>query len=370
MSDTVVIAMSGGVDSSVCAQMMVEQGYNCVGMTMRLYKGKEAEAASCSTKSCCGSESVDDARLVAETLGIPYYAINFRQEFWDEVIEVFASNYFEGKTPSPCILCNEKLKFKSLFDKAKEIGASKVCTGHYAKVIFDEDTGRYQLLRGKDRSKDQSYFLFSMTQQMLAQTWFPLGDYTKDQIRKMAHQGNLVTANKRESQDICFIPDGNYAGFLERHFPKRLPKKGNIMHVDGTKLGEHEGVYQYTIGQRKGLVGGAKRPLYVVGIDSATQTVQVGHKEHTLAKSFEAERVNWISVNPKIGETIAAAVKIRSRSEEAVATITRTSETEVLVEFSLPQNAITPGQACVFYDKDKVLGGGWITRKGHEDPDR
>lgn len=366
MKETMVIAMSGGVDSSVCAQMMVEKKYNCVGMTMRLYKGKEAEE-SCNplTKSCCGHESVDDARLVAQTLNIPYYAINFREEFWTEVIEKFAQNYFSGKTPSPCILCNEKLKFKTLYEKALEIGAKKVCTGHYARIRFDEQTSRYQLLRGIDKAKDQSYFLFSMTQKMLSQTLFPLGEYTKPQIREMAGLGKLVTANKPESQDICFIPDGDYAGFLERHFEKRLPGKGGIKHVDGTVLGEHNGIHRYTIGQRRGLIGGSKEPLFVVDIDVKENIVIVGYKEHTFFKGFTAGVINWISYEPEIGESITCGVKIRSRSPEAIGKITRLQKGRVKVEFETKQSAVTPGQACVFYEGEKVIGGGWI-EEGHK----
>ena len=352
----VVVAMSGGVDSSVCAAMMHEEGLDSVGMTMRLWKGEEAESCD-NPSSCCGAESVEDARLVCETLGIPYFAINFREEFWKEVVEVFAKEYFAGRTPSPCILCNEKLKFDTLYKKALEIGAEKVCTGHYARITFED--GRWQLLRGVDASKDQSYFLFSMTQEQLSKTLFPLGTYTKPQIRQMASDYNLVTANKPESMDICFIPDGDYAGFLERHFPD-LAKPGPVRHVDGQTLGEHGGIHRVTIGQRKGLGIAFSEPLYVAGIDAAQNEVIVGPKASVLRLSFTIERVNWIKRIPELGEEIPLSIRIRSRGNEAPGTVTRLPDNRAKITYQTPQKAITPGQACVFYTGDYVFGGGWI----------
>jgi len=356
----VVIAMSGGVDSSVCAQMMKEEGFDCIGMTMRLWKGEEAESASCSDKSCCGAESVEDARLVCDTLGIPYYAINFREEFWKEVVEVFANEYFAGRTPSPCILCNERLKFDTLYKKALEVGAEKVCTGHYARIEYCDQSGRWHLLRGVDRSKDQSYFLFSMTQEQLSKTLFPLGEYTKPQIREMAADGGLVTARKPESQDICFIPDGDYAAFLERHFPSKVPKGGRVHHVDGRDLGEHGGVHRVTVGQRKGLGIAFGEPLYVTGIDYKGRTVQVGPRSASLKSSFTCSRVNWIAKEPAVGEELVLDVRIRSRGPESRARVRALKGGRALVEFEEPQHAITPGQAAVFYEGDRVFGGGWI----------
>jgi tRNA-uridine 2-sulfurtransferase len=358
----VVIAMSGGVDSSVCAFRMNEQGYDCVGMTMRLWKGPEAEAASCSDKSCCGAESVEDARLVCETLDIPFYAINFREEFWSEVVEVFAGEYAAGRTPSPCILCNEKLKFDTLYKKALEVGAERVCTGHYAQIKFNEETERWNLLKGVDHNKDQSYFLFSMTQEQLSKTLFPLGTNTKPEIREMASDADLVTANKPESQDICFIPDGDYAAFLEKHFPQFRGKEGTIRHVDGRELGTHQGVHRFTVGQRKGLRVAFSEPLYVTGVDAATQEVRVGPREATLSQSFTAERVNWISVVPEIGESIECEVRIRSRGPQSRGRITRLADDRAEVVFDAPQSSVTPGQATVFYRGDEVIGGGWICR--------
>ncbi len=357
---TVVVAMSGGVDSSVAAKMMVDQGYRAVGMTMRLYKGAEAEGASCSTQSCCGEESVDDARLVANTLGIPYYAINFKQEFWDEVITVFADQYFAGRTPSPCILCNQKLKFESLYDKAMEIGAAYVVTGHYARIGFDTVNGRWNLIRGKDRNKDQSYFLFGMTQEQLSKTLFPCGEFSKPEIRQFAEEGDLVTAKKRESQDICFIPNGDYAGFLERHFPERAQAaKGKIKKADGTILGDHNGIHSLTIGQRKlGVAFG--QPLYVSGIDAVTKEVTVGERHQVEKREMTVSRVNWIAKEPNVGDSYKLSVRIRSRGPESVATVTALENNRAEVVFDEPQLAITPGQAAVFYDEDKVFGGGWI----------
>lgn len=361
MREKVVIAMSGGVDSSVCAQMMVDLGYECVGMTMRLWKGPEAEEVSCSTQSCCGAESVEDARLVAESLGIPYYAVNFRQEFWDNVVKTFAEEYFAGRTPSPCILCNEKMKFDTLYKKALEIGASKICTGHYARILFDETTGRWNLLRGIDRNKDQSYFLFGMTQEQLSKTLFPVGDYTKDKIRAMAGAANLVTAKKPESMDICFIPDGDYAAFLERHFPDMVPdKKGLVKHVDGRVLGEHKGIHSVTVGQRKGLGIAFGEPLYVTEVKPVTNEVIVGGQQDLYRHEFTVSGLNWILEQPPEGETRKVTVRIRSRGPEIAADISSLPGKRARVVFEMPHHAVTPGQAAVFYDGEKVYGGGWI----------
>jgi len=361
MKKTVVIAMSGGVDSSVCAQMMVDKGYRCIGMTMRLWKGEEVESNSCSTKSCCGAESVDDARLVAERLNMPYYPINFKEEFWEKVVTVFAKEYFNGRTPSPCILCNEKLKFDTLYKKALEIGAEKVCTGHYARIVFDDKSGRWNLLRGKDRAKDQSYFLFSMTQEQLSKTLFPCGEYTKPQIREMAEKGELVTAKKPESMDICFIPDGDYASFLERHFPEMAAEaKGKVTHADGTILGDHKGIHSVTVGQRKGLGIAFGKPLYVSNINPTTKEVTVGSREQALKNTTVVERVNWIVEEPEVGQSFKLKVKIRSKSPESDAIVTALEGNKAKVTFETPQLAITPGQAAVFYIEEKVFGGGWI----------
>lgn len=356
----VVIAMSGGVDSSVCAALMAQAGYDCIGMTMRLWKGEEAETASCSAQSCCGAESVEDARLVCETLGIPFFAINFRQEFWDEVVKVFATEYASGRTPSPCILCNEKLKFDTLYKKAVEVGADKVCTGHYARIEFDEESGRWQLLRGKDNRKDQSYFLFSMTQDQLSKTLFPLGGNTKDEIRGLARDAKLVTANKPESQDICFIPNGDYAAFLEKYFPEIAAKRGKVRHVSGEVIGEHQGIHRVTVGQRKGLQIAFGEPLYVTRIDAEKGEVWVGPREATQSREFTAARMNWIARVPGLNEAISLQIRIRSRSPEAQGTVYPLEGGRARVVFDTPQHAVTPGQAAVLYDGDRVFGGGWI----------
>ncbi len=357
----VVIAMSGGVDSSVCAALMNEAGYDCIGMTMRLYKGAEAEGASCSDKSCCGADSVEDARLVCETLDIPFYAINFRDEFWKEVVEVFANEYHNGRTPSPCILCNEKLKFDTLYKKALEVGAEKICTGHYAQIAFNEETNRWNLLRGADSNKDQSYFLFSMTQEQLSKTLFPLGKNTKPEIRSLAADHKLITANKPESQDICFIPDGNYAAFIERHFPHLTKPSGKIRHTDGRLLGEHQGIHRVTIGQRKGLGVAFGEPLYVTHIDATTNEVIVGPASDTRRLTFTAERLNWISHSPSPGDSFHLSIRVRSRGPESPGTVHVLDGGRAQITFDTPQKAITPGQATVFYQDDTVFGGGWIT---------
>lgn len=354
----VVIAMSGGVDSSVCGLLMQNEGYECIGMTMRLWSGREKG----SEKTCCGSKSVEDARLVAERIGFPFYAINFQKEFWKEVIEPFANAYFSGSTPSPCILCNEKMKFDSLYEKALSIGAHKVCTGHYARIEFDHDKKRWLLKKGVDEKKDQSYFLFSMTQEQLSNTLFPLGEYTKPQIREIALKAGLVTAKKSESQDICFIPDGDYASFLKTHFPDRLPPKGTVKHTDGQILGEHNGIHQVTIGQRRGLNVAFGLPLYVTAIDPQKNEVTLGEREQTNQNACYLTRVNWIAALPDEDQSYRLKVKIRARSKEVWAKVTSKRDNRALIEFDEPQHAITPGQAAVFYEDDVVFGGGWIEK--------
>lgn len=352
----VVIAMSGGVDSSVCGVLMKNQGYECIGMTMRLWTPKVQK----SSKSCCGSESVEDARLVAEKIGFPFYAINFQKEFWKDVIEVFANEYFSGKTPSPCILCNERMKFDALYQKALSIGAEKVCTGHYARIEHDTDRNRWLLRKGVDITKDQSYFLFSMTQEQLSNTLFPLGDFTKPEIRQMAHQEGLVTASKAESQDICFIPNNDYASFLKEHFPNKIPQKGSIKHIDGTVLGEHQGIHSATIGQRKGLGVAFGQPLYVTAIDPQKNEIILGDHTSTLSQTFYIKNATWVYEEPQIGHSYPLNIKIRARSKEVKGVVTPLENGRAKVEFDEPQSAVTPGQAAVFYLEDYVFGGGWI----------
>ncbi len=355
----VVIAMSGGVDSSVCALMMKDEGYDCVGMTMRLWKGPEAEKLSCDSKSCCGAESVEDARLVCDTIDIPYYAINFKEEFWTNVVEKFADEYCKGRTPSPCILCNEKMKFDSLYKKCLEVGAEKVCTGHYARIKYNSDRDRWILMKGLDNAKDQSYFLFSMTQEQLSKTLFPLGSYTKPKIREMAKEANLITASKPESMDICFIPDGDYAAFIERHFPEKIPPKGPVKTADGQTVGSHKGIHSYTIGQRKGLNIAFGKPLYVSNINPKTNEIRVGSLGETQKTSCTVSNVTWVAYDGS-EKKYQATVKLRSKSPEANAYIYPKEDGGALIEFEKPQHAITPGQAAVFYQGDDVLGGGWI----------
>lgn len=352
----VVIAMSGGVDSSVCGALMKAAGYDCVGMTMRLWSGREKG----SSQSCCGAESVEDARLVAEKIGFPFYAINFQKEFWDEVIEVFANEYFNGRTPSPCILCNEKMKFDALYKKALAIGAEKVCTGHYARVEYNKEMDRWHLRKGVDLAKDQSYFLFSMNQEQLSNTLFPLGEFTKPQIREMAKKEELVTASKPESQDICFIPNNDYVSFLQQHFSDRIPKQGTFRHTDGSVLGQHAGIHSATIGQRKGLGAAFGRPLYVTAIDTNKNEIIMGDQESTLGREFYIERANWVYCEPTLNQAYPLLIKIRARSKEVSGQVIPLEDRCAKIIFDEPQNAITPGQAAVFYHDDYVFGGGWI----------
>lgn len=351
----VVVAMSGGVDSSVCGTLMKNMGYDCVGMTMRLWTPQKS-----SSKSCCGSESVEDARLVAEKIGFPFYAINFQKEFWKEVIEVFAEQYFSGKTPSPCILCNERMKFDALYKKAISIGAEKVCTGHYARIEYDSARNRWLLRKGVDLVKDQSYFLYSMTQEQLSKTLFPLGGFTKPEIREIAKQEGLVTANKPESQDICFIPNNDYISFLRDHFPDRIPAKGEIKHTDGTKLGEHAGIHSATIGQRKGLGVAFGRPLYVTSIDAGKNEIVLGDHEATIKQEFYVKNTTWVYQEPQIGQSYPLKIKVRARTREVDGVVTALEDRRAKIVFNEPQSAITPGQAAVFYIEDYVFGGGWI----------
>lgn len=352
----VIIAMSGGVDSSVCGLLMQNEGYECIGMTMRLWSGREKG----SNKSCCGSQSVEDARLVAERLGFPFYAINFQKDFWKEVVEVFADEYFKGRTPSPCILCNEKLKFDSLYQKALSIGAEKVCTGHYARIEFNEEMQRWHLRKGVDLRKDQSYFLFSMTQEQLSKTLFPLGSYTKPEIRQMALDADLVTAKKAESQDICFIPDNDYVSFLKKHFPNKIPQKATIKDDSGRVLGENEGVHSVTVGQRRGLGVAFGQPLYVTAIDANKNEITLGEREKTHSASFTVKKPTWSYQEVEVGQEYPLLIKIRARSKEVSGRVIPLEDGRAKVIFDEPQHAVTPGQAAVFYKDDYVFGGGWI----------
>jgi tRNA-specific 2-thiouridylase len=352
----IVVAMSGGVDSSVTAALLKEQGHEVIGMTMQIwdYAGFTSEHGE-TFGSCCSLDDVHDARRVAESLDIPFYVVNFERDFQQQVIDRFCDDYFAGRTPNPCVLCNQVLKFELLLRRARELEADYLATGHYARIVAEDDG--YALRKGLDPAKDQSYFLYTLTQAQMERVLFPLGGMTKDEVRAHAARFALRVAEKAESQDICFVPDGDYVRFLEE---ERGAGKmdGEIVHVSGTVLGRHRGTYRYTIGQRRGLGISWPSPLYVVGIDAASRQVLVGEKEHLSVASLTLHGVNW-SLSAPDGP-LRASCRIRYRHREVPSTITPLDGGRAKVEFDQPQKGVTPGQAAVFYDGDRVLGGGWI----------
>jgi tRNA-specific 2-thiouridylase len=366
----IAVAMSGGVDSSAAAALLKEQGHELVGFTMQLWNQRRGisvdENGEPLPSRCCSLDDVYDARRVAEELGFPFYVLNLEKEFERDVVQPFVNSYLDGETPIPCVACNSRLKFASLDKLAASLGCEKVATGHYARVEFDEATNRYRLLRGRDPQKDQSYFLWELTQDQLSRSLFPLGELSKSDARQAARQSHLAVAEKKESQEICFVPDGDYAGFIDRYLgaeqqTDRLPGSGEIVTTTGAVLGNHSGIHRYTVGQRRGLGISDARPLYVLKVDSQTNRVTVGYDDELLSDDFTAAGVNWIALdNPT--ETVRAEVRVRYRHTAAPATITPISSGRVRVNFDEPQRAITPGQATVFYRGDEVLGGGWIVK--------
>ena len=356
--ERIVVGMSGGVDSSVAAALVAEAGGEAVGVTMRVWGRDEPSRFG----SCCGSEAVDDARRVAERLGIPYYVLNMADEFDRAVIGPFARAYADGRTPVPCVACNADLKFGSLLARARAWDATAVATGHYARIRRDPDTGRVSLWRAHDLWKDQSDFLWPLTQAQLAAARFPVGELTKDEVRAQARRLGLVTADKPDSQEICFVPDGDYRGFLRRRDP-RLFRPGAIVTLDGQPLGRHAGIAGFTIGQRKGLGLSTSRPLYVVDLDPVSDRVVVGEAPDLERDRLVASRVNFIDGAPPTAP-LRVSARIRHNHQPAAATLRPLDGNRAEVEFDQPQRAITPGQSCVWYDGDRVVGGGVIDPPG------
>jgi len=354
----VVVAMSGGVDSSVAAALLREQGHEVIGITMNLYSLPKEVCRSENLRSCCGWQAQADANRVAIALGIPHYVVDFRREFERTVVEDFSREYGRGRTPNPCIRCNQFIKFDLLLERARNLEADYMATGHYAQVEFDPATDRYLLKKGKDRDKDQSYFLYTLTQAQLAMTLFPLGGLTKKDVRIIAARLALPVAQKEESQEICFVPDRNYAKFLRARIPQAF-RPGPILDLQNRIIGEHEGIIHFTVGQRKGMGIAAPHPLYVLSIDAETNTIVVGKNEELYRSRLEASDVNLIALE-KLAESKPVQAKVRYRHAEAKAMISPLEGGRIRVEFEKPQRAITPGQAVVFYDGDAVVGGGII----------
>jgi tRNA-specific 2-thiouridylase len=354
----VVVAMSGGVDSSVAAALLQEKGYEVIGITMNLYSLSKEVCRSENLKSCCGWRAKEDANRVAIALGIPHYVVDFRREFERTVIEDFSREYGRGRTPNPCIRCNQFIKFDLLLERARNLAADYVATGHYAQIVLDPAAGRYLLKKARDRDKDQSYFLYMMTQAQLAKTLFPLAGLTKKDVRNIAAGLALPVAQKEESQEICFVPDRNYAKFLREWIPQAF-RPGPILDLQKRVLGEHEGIVHFTVGQRKGMRIAARHPLYVLAIDAETNAIVVGRNEDLYRSRLEASGVNFISIE-KLAEPKPVRAKIRYKHAEARATISPLEGDRIRVEFEKPQRAVTPGQAVVFYDGEAVVGGGII----------
>ena len=359
MAEKVLVAMSGGVDSSVAAYLLQQQGYECIGVTMRLYENETAGIPRGHT--CCSLDDVEDARAVAYDLGMPYYVLNFTEEFDEKVIRKFVQVYQNGGTPNPCIDCNRYLKFDHLLNRARELGCDYIATGHYVQRWQDEN-GRWGLRKNDDPGKDQSYVLYSLTQDQLAHTLFPLGGMHKDAVRAVAEEQGLCNARKHDSQDICFVPDSDYASFIRRRTGKDYPS-GNFVLADGTVLGKNKGVISYTVGQRKGLGVSYKIPLYVCGIDPANGNITLGSESELYSRVLYARDVNLISV-PEIKGKMYVTAMVRYRGREEKATVTDEGDGVIKLVFDKPQRAVTKGQAVVMYDGDTVVGGGTICKVG------
>jgi len=364
----IAIAMSGGVDSSAVAAVLQEQGHPIVGLTMQLWNQRrlpELQGEGPKQHRCCSLDDVYDAKRVAQHLNFPHYVVNFEQQFEQRVVRPFVDQYLAGRTPIACTNCNTDVKFEPLLRMARQIGAERLATGHYARIRRNEQTQRWELLRARDESKDQSYFLWGLSQEQLSRSEFPLGELTKDEVRALARRTNLPVAEKPESMELCFVPTGNYVQFIQAYSKDAgislSQSEGEIVTEDGTIVGHHNGVHNFTIGQRKGLGFAAGKPLYVLSIDPENNRVVVGDDDALRTTTFEVEDVNWLSIE-KPASPIRAQVKIRHKHEPAPATVEAFGDSRARITFDTPQRAITPGQGAVFYDNDndRVLGGAWI----------
>ncbi|GGG82542.1 tRNA 2-thiouridine(34) synthase MnmA [Edaphobacter dinghuensis] len=364
---TIAVAMSGGVDSSAVAALLRSQGYTLVGLTLQLWNQRRLSGHEGMPEAvqgrCCSIDDVYDARHVAEQLDIPYYVVNQQDRFEADVVKPFVSEYLAGRTPIPCTLCNNHLKFDQLLTTARQIGADRIATGHYARNRFDEARQRWILSRPADHSKDQTYFLFGLTQEQLSRTLFPLGEMQKPAVREMASEAGLNVATKPDSQEICFIPGGDYNAFLKAYLDEQgedLPDSaGELVSSSGEVIGHHQGIQSFTVGQRKGLGLTSADPLYVLAIHPDSHRVTVGSNDELMSTNLRANRINWISI-PELTEDIRVTIKVRHRHTPAAATLSPGPDGTVTAIFDEPQRAITPGQAAVFYQEDEVVGGGWI----------
>ncbi|MFI5093192.1 MAG: tRNA 2-thiouridine(34) synthase MnmA [Candidatus Acidiferrales bacterium] len=362
----IAIAMSGGVDSSTVAAVLQEQGLPIVGLTMQLWNQRrlpELQGDGPKQHRCCSLDDVYDAKRVAQHLNFPHYVVNFEQQFEQRVVRPFVDQYLAGRTPIACTNCNTDVKFEPLLRMARQIGAERLATGHYARIRKSEQTGRWELLRARDESKDQSYFLWGLSQEQLSRSEFPLGELTKEEVRALARHTHLPVAEKPESMELCFVPTGNYVQFIQAYSKDAgislSQGEGEIVTEEGAVVGHHNGVHNFTIGQRKGLGFAAGKPLYVLSIDPEKNRVVVGDDNALRATSFEVNDVNWVSIDQPSGP-VRADVKIRHKHEPAPATVEALGDSRARITFDAPQRAITPGQGAVFYDRDRVLGGGWI----------
>ncbi len=366
----IAVAMSGGVDSSAAAAILKQQGHDLVGFTMQLWNQRRGisvdEQGEPLPSRCCSLDDVYDARRVADELGFPFYVLNLEREFEQDVVQPFVASYLNGETPIPCVACNSRLKFASLDRLALSLGCEKVATGHYARVTYDAAASRHRLFRGRNLQKDQSYFLWELTQEQLSRSMFPLGEMSKPEVRDVAREQKLAVAEKVESQEICFVPDGDYAGFIDRYLAaesatEQIPGQGELVDSQGRVVGRHDGIHRFTVGQRRGIGISAEHPLYVISIDAHRNQVMVGSAHELLSSEFTAVGVNWIALDSPSGP-VRADVRVRYRHEAAAAAIVPLIDGRAHITFDDAQRAITPGQATVFYRGDEVVGGGWIVK--------